>query len=341
MVTGASGGIGFETVKGLLSSLPFVELVILAVRDVARTRDAVVSLPANTGSDNGVAVEIVAVDLSDSDSVVACVEAVYDLIGNRALDLLVCNAGVMAPPLQYSKATITVSPPPPPPSADDNDDAEDGSGNSRWQQQQQQQATSATSITTAIEQQYFVNFISHALLTDRLLPLLRHSSNARVVFVSSLAVAMAQTRQSPPCVAEKTGNTVTAANYSRWGCYADSKLAMSLFAKALSQREPRSIEFVSLHPGIVQTDLARHILPKWLQFPIPDAVAAVFGLLSPEQGARLSLDLAKAMPDTLESGAMYTALGRKQAGRNLIPLLDSQQAVDQLYNDTKAFIDSI
>lgn len=337
-MTGASGGIGFETVKGLLSSLPFVELIILAVRDVARTRDAVSSLPTNTRGDS-VAVEIVAVDLSNSDSVVACIEAVYDLIGNRALDLLVCNAGVMAPPLQYSKATITVSSPPPP-SADHDKEAGEGSNSGRLQQQQQQ-ATSATSITTAIEQQYFVNFIAHALLTDRLLPLLRHSPNARVVFVSSLAVAMAQTRRSPPCVAEKTGNTVTSANYSRWGCYADSKLAMSLFAKAMSQREPRSIEFVSLHPGIVQTDLARYILPKWLQFPIPDPVAALFGLLSPEQGARLSLDLAKAMPDTLESGAMYTGLGRKKAGRSVIPLLDNQQAVDELYNDTKAFIDSI
>ena len=372
-ITGASGGIGLETVKNLVETLPNLRLLILCVRDVKKTERTVAALPplhacvsphdpGATGADleqgrvgaqgeriEEIKIKIVPVNLSDSFSIISCIDDIYDILQDTPLDLLICNAGVMACPLDYSTATISISEPAqsskPPPQRESQKQKKLQNALNRARSDPLQSSTgmpTTRSILTKIESQYFINFLSHALLTDRLLPSLQASEAARVVFVSSLAVAISKGRASAPTVVEKNYNNVTDGNYRRWNCYGDSKLAMSLFARALSDRDcGAGVEFVSLHPGIVQTELARHILQKWAQFRLPDPIAALFGLISPQQGAKLSLELAKALPHSLESGAMYTGVGGKQASANIIPLLQNQQAVDDLYNDTKAFLDSI
>ena len=45
-----------------------------------------------------------------------------------------------------------------------------------------------------------------------------------------------------------------------WSAYGQSKLANILFAKELhDQLEPRGVLCVSLHPGVIKTNLARHM----------------------------------------------------------------------------------
>lgn len=107
-----------------------------------------------------------------------------------------------------------------------------------------------------IEQQYGVNCVASALLTRELMPALREAVEAKVIFVSSLAVTIAKGLKQPPLVSNKQRGTFDENSYGRWQAYSESKLAMCMFAKALARREG-SLTSVSLHPGVVQTDLGK------------------------------------------------------------------------------------
>jgi NAD(P)-dependent dehydrogenase (short-subunit alcohol dehydrogenase family) len=84
LVTGASAGLGVETVRALAGA---GARVLGAVRDRAKAERVL----------DGVAVELVDLDLADLDSVRACAKEVHGLVDS--LQLLVNNAGVMACPL--------------------------------------------------------------------------------------------------------------------------------------------------------------------------------------------------------------------------------------------------
>ena len=84
VVTGANSGIGFHAARELAQH---GAAVVLAVRDVARGEEAARRIPAE--------VEVRRLDLADLDSVRAFAAA-----WDGPLDLLVNNAGIMAPPLR-------------------------------------------------------------------------------------------------------------------------------------------------------------------------------------------------------------------------------------------------
>lgn len=112
-----------------------------------------------------------------------------------------------------------------------------------------------------IESQYAVNHLGAAALTSALLPELHASKRARVIFVSSLAVTIARARKRAALPREKTRGALQTGKYEKWGAYGESKQAMSMFAKGLS-RKAVGVTALSLHPGVVQTELGRHIAPK-------------------------------------------------------------------------------
>lgn len=90
-----------------------------------------------------------------------------------------------------------------------------------------------------------VNYLSHYLLTRLLMDRLTVSGNSRVINLSSVLHLTANLNWSDP---QRTKS------YSPVPVYAQSKLAMSMFARSLSTKEPR-VNAVSVHPGIVETDL--------------------------------------------------------------------------------------
>ena len=107
------------------------------------------------------------------------------------------------------------------------------------------------------EQTFQTNHLGHFVLTSLLLPRLQH--NARVINVSSMAYQFAA----------KDGleidNLNGERNYGPWSSYGQSKLANILFTnemqvRALQSKEWSNLRIVSLHPGAVQTDLARYII---------------------------------------------------------------------------------
>jgi NAD(P)-dependent dehydrogenase (short-subunit alcohol dehydrogenase family) len=87
LVTGVSAGLGVETTRALRQA---GARVLGAARDLGKARAAL----AAAGVDG---VELVELDLADLESVDACAKQV--LSSQESLDLLINNAGVMAPPL--------------------------------------------------------------------------------------------------------------------------------------------------------------------------------------------------------------------------------------------------
>jgi len=90
-----------------------------------------------------------------------------------------------------------------------------------------------------------VNYIAHFLLTVSLLPLLKKSSEPRVVTVSSIA-------HTRGCI--DFDNLNGERHFDAYRAYANSKLACTLFANELARRKPW-LASNSLHPGVIDTKL--------------------------------------------------------------------------------------
>lgn len=90
-----------------------------------------------------------------------------------------------------------------------------------------------------------VNHIAHFLLTVLLLPLLKKSSEPRVVTVSSIAHTRGRI---------DFDNLNGERHFDAYHAYANSKLANTLFANELARHEPW-LASNSLHPGVIDTKL--------------------------------------------------------------------------------------
>ncbi|KAM9861071.1 retinol dehydrogenase 13 [Aulostomus maculatus] len=103
------------------------------------------------------------------------------------------------------------------------------------------------------EMQFGVNHLGHFLLTNCLLDLLKKSAPSRVVIVSSLAHEKGQIHFDDINLDN---------NYKREVSYRQSKLANVLFGRELAARlQGTGVTVYSLHPGVIRTELGRHIFP--------------------------------------------------------------------------------
>ncbi|XP_037550000.1 retinol dehydrogenase 12, like [Nematolebias whitei] len=101
------------------------------------------------------------------------------------------------------------------------------------------------------EMQIGVNHMGHFLLTYLLIDLIRRSAPARIISVSSMAHSWGSINLED-INSEKS--------YNKNKAYAQSKLANILFTRSLAKRlEGTGVTTYSLHPGVVQTDLWRHL----------------------------------------------------------------------------------
>lgn len=130
------------------------------------------------------------------------------------------------------------------------------------------------------ELQLGTNHVGHHAFTRLLLPGM--ASGGRVVTVASEAHRFGDFGDFDDL------NYESKRAYSPWGAYGQSKLANVLFAKALDDRlkgEDTDILSVSLHPGVVATNLWRSTGPKLLQGVLKGAI----GDRNIEQGAATSM----------------------------------------------------
>lgn len=110
--------------------------------------------------------------------------------------------------------------------------------------------TDYTKTVDGNELQFQVNHLGHFLLTNLLLGKLKAAPKARVLTVSSLAHEIG---------AIKLDDLNSEKSYGRIEAYSQSKLANVLFSSSLAMRlQGSSVTTYSLHPGAVDTELARY-----------------------------------------------------------------------------------
>ena len=262
VVTGANTGIGYWTARHLADA---GATVVLGCRSTAKC-DAAAREIAGGGASSQRVVPL-ALDLASLGSVVAFAEAV----GARfeRVDSLILNAGVMIPPFSLTA---------------------DG-----------------------LELQIGTNHVGHWLLARELRPRLEAaaaahpSATATVVAVSSAA----HYSSYPEGVRGSLASLNDPATYDPVKAYGQSKLANVLFAQELAARaaaafaergvssggERGVVLANSLHPGIVDSELVRHVaarVRRWLGDALTDATLAAFyaRMWRPSDAALTSLFLA-------------------------------------------------
>jgi NAD(P)-dependent dehydrogenase (short-subunit alcohol dehydrogenase family) len=247
LVTGVSAGLGVETTRALRSA---GARVVGAARDLDKARSALAGIDG---------VELVELDLADLGSV----RKAADHVGSSydGLDLLLNNAGVMAPPLMRT--------------------------------------------AQGFELQLGTNHLGHFALTTALLPLLR--PGARIVNVSSRGHLRSGMRWDDPHFRDES-------SYDKWIAYGQSKTANVLFAVELEKRlAPQGVHAYALHPGVIMTELSRHLTAEDLS-----------GLGKQVQARRTGMSM-----KTVEQGAattVYAATSPELEGRGGLYLEDCHVA---------------
>ncbi|MBW2732479.1 MAG: SDR family NAD(P)-dependent oxidoreductase [Deltaproteobacteria bacterium] len=154
-------------------------------------------------------------------------------------------------------------------------------------------ATPLSRTEDGFELQLGTNHLGHFALTGLLLPLLGQSPSAQIVTLSSLMHRKGKI---------DFDNLDGSQHYSRWGCYAQSKLANLLFAYELERRlRSTDAKVISLasHPGWTHTQLMRDL---------PGAgVAGSLLAMKPAQGVLPTL-MAATTPE-VQGGEYYGPTG--------------------------------
>lgn len=105
------------------------------------------------------------------------------------------------------------------------------------------------------EMQLATNHLGHFLLTGLLAPALRAGAPARVVAVSSAGHTFS------PVVFDDLH--FERRPYDKWSAYGQSKTANILFAVELDRRlAGRGVRAFAIHPGMIATELGRHLTPE-------------------------------------------------------------------------------
>jgi len=235
VVTGCNSGIGMETARVLALRGAHV---IGTARTEEKAREALRAL--------GIDGTPLACELSEPRSAAAAAGAIVGF--GKAIDAIVCNAGIMALP--------------------------------------------AREVKHGHELQLLTNHIGHFTLVTRALSAL--AERGRVVVVSSAA------HTNAPKGGIAFDDLTLAASYQPWTAYGQSKLANILFARALARRLPAGQTANSLHPGVIKTNLTRHIGDEIFSRLDPKLMKTV------EQGAATETLLA-AHPSLAEVTGMYFA----------------------------------
>ena len=161
------------------------------------------------------------------------------------------------------------------------------------------------------EQTFQVNHLSHFLLTNLLLDVLKKSAPSRIVIVGSEAHERAHL-DLDDLMLEK--------GYSAFKAYGRSKLANLLFCFELARRlEGTGVTANCLHPGVVRTSFGRGLGGMSGLYPL-----AYPFMISARRGALTSIYLASA-PEVANISGKY--FSRKRVKRSSKESLDKEMAL--------------
>lgn len=141
-------------------------------------------------------------------------------------------------------------------------------------------ACPAGKTADGFETQFGTNHLGHFVLINRLVPLL--NSGGRVVMLSSAGHRFADVDLDDPNF-ERT-------SYDPFAAYGRSKTANILFATGLDRRlRDRGIRATAVHPGVIQTELGRHMTPDMIAGIMASAGSNAFVFKTVPQGAATSV----------------------------------------------------
>lgn len=158
-----------------------------------------------------------------------------------------------------------------------------------------------TETEDGYETTYQVNYLSHFLLTQRLLEALKRSEQGRIINLSSSVYAIGKF---------DVHNLQSETEFSVLGTYAASKLFMLMFTEELAKRLRHTrLTANAVHPGIVRTQMM-------LQAPGAFRLISYLSLpfsISPERGARTLVYLATSPEVSGMSGHYFTNSKKTEA----------------------------
>lgn len=263
LVTGATGGIGFDVAKILLSKNAEVWLV---GRSETKLEKAVKLLEQQFRSAK---VHTLLIDYTDLSTVKPAVEKLRGEIDQ--LNGIIHNAGVMFVP----EGSVTKQ---------------------------------------GIEETIGVNNVATTLLQDLLDPLIENVPNGRIVWLSSGVQIVAPKNGFDPA---KVGKLSTTNNYFM------SKALDYIMSVQWTKRHPDStVKSVSIHPGIIKSDLSRHM---------PDIQKKIFAPLYQDtiQGARTVI--VGALDPNIENNVYLIPHGRPGAVRpDIVETANGERGVNAM-----------
>jgi NAD(P)-dependent dehydrogenase (short-subunit alcohol dehydrogenase family) len=147
------------------------------------------------------------------------------------------------------------------------------------------------------ELQFGTNHLGHFLMTGLIAPALLRGAPARIVSVSSRG------HQMSPVVFDDI--PFERRPYEKWSAYGQSKSANILLAVELERRlGARGVHANALHPGVIPTDLSRHLVPEDYEHLRRRAPGGKLRVKSVEAGAATSVYAATA-PELEGRGGLY------------------------------------
>jgi retinol dehydrogenase 12 len=173
-----------------------------------------------------------------------------------------------------------------------------------------------------IEMNLAVNHLAPFLLTNLLLDLLKESSPARIINVSSAAHKQGKIQFNDIEMQRGWGSLAS---------YAQSKLANILFTRKLARiLEGTGVTVNCLHPGVVNTRLFDKM---------PGFLLGLFKLfmITPEKGARTSIFLASSQDVASVTGEYFS---NSRIARTT-KLAKSNEAADKLWEISLGYVDKI
>ncbi|KAF7116509.1 hypothetical protein CNMCM5793_004797 [Aspergillus hiratsukae] len=265
VVTGGTAGLGAATVLYLAKHSQPPAHIYISGRNASRADDLIKQV-RDSGSNTRVS--FLPCDLASLASVKEAAEAV--LRQEPRLDILICNAGIMAQPPGLTK---------------DGYEVQFGTNH----------LGHALLIRKCLP-------LLQRTAEEQLHP--ESGADARIIILTSLGYRM----HPSSGIDFSTLNTVqsfSAFGFASWIRYGQSKLANILYARELARRFP-AITTVSVHPGVVSTGLVEK--QSWGNRAF--IYATNMGkLLTPEQGAYNQLWAATAAKEDLVNGGLYKPVG--------------------------------
>lgn len=186
-----------------------------------------------------------------------------------------------------------------------------------------------TPTANGFEMQFGINHLGHFHLTNLLLDRLKASKPSRIVIVSSSAHA--QVIGGDPVRLDFDDLNWERREYRRWGAYGQSKLANLVHAEELARRlEGSGVTAVAVHPGLVRTNLARHLMPKFLADWVMRPLFMLRGskVLNPWDGAQTTLHCLLDADVPANAGAYYAQGGSRGSGGGWPGSTDNPHAGD-------------